>query len=170
MILANPKRVLAYTKRGSVGMFRIRIVTPAVMSDAGHPHAGGEFALGADRLLFLADLRYWGVADYQLQWQSALERLAYGAPATALFTAYRGPAESSHVAWALWREDDWVYVQEQMFLSTELGPSFDPWSPDAHVGPRVPASAEGLPIAEWRTELVHLLATAFRINLPRYPF
>jgi CdiI N-terminal domain len=170
MILANPKRVLAYTKGGSVGMFRIRIVTPAVMSDAGHPHAGGEFALGADRLLFLADLRYWGVADYQLQWQSALERLAYGAPATALFTAYRGPAESSHVAWALWREDDWVYVQEQMFLSTELGPSFDPWSPDAHVGARVPASAEGLPIAEWRTELVHLLATAFRINPPRYPF
>jgi CdiI N-terminal domain len=151
-------------------MFRIRIVTPAVMSDAGHPHAGGEFILGAERLLFLADLRYWSVADYQRQWQAALERLAYGAPASALFTAYRGTEESAHVAWAVWREDDSVYVQEQTFLPAELDPTFDPWSPDAHVGPRIPASAEGLPIPEYRTELVHLLATAFRINLPRYPF
>ena len=30
--------------------------------------------------------------------------------ATALMTAYRGPGESAHTMWALWREEGHVYV------------------------------------------------------------
>ena len=32
------------------------------------------------------------------------------------------------------------------------------------------ATEERLPIPEWRTELVHLFATAFRVRLPQFPF
>jgi hypothetical protein len=150
-------------------MFRIRVITPPVVDEAGWPHAGGEFTLGAERMLFLIDLRHWGVADYQRQWQTALERLAHGTPATALLTGYRGPGDAAHLGWALWREDEWVYVQEQSFLASESVEPFNPQNPDVHVGPRLRATEERLPIREWRTELVHLFATAFRIRLPRYP-
>ena len=148
-------------------MFRIRVVTPPVTDEAGWPHAGGEFTLGAQRLLFLLDLSHWRVADYQRQWQTALERLARGAAATALLTRYSGP-DAAHLGWALWREDDWVYVQEQSFLASELAQPFDPFNPDPHVGSRLRTAEHRLPIPEWRTELVHLLATAFRIRLPGY--
>ena len=150
--------------------FRIRVITPPVVDEDGWPHAGGEFTLGAQRLLFILDLRHWRVADYQRQWQTALERLARGAAATALLTGYRGPGDGAHLGWALWREDDWVYVQEQTFLASESGQPFDPWHPDPHVGSRLRATEHRLPSPEWRTELVHLLATALGIRLPRFPF
>ena len=68
------------------------------------------------------------------------------------------------------REDDWVYVQKQSFLPSESVEPFDPQNLDAHVGPRLHATEQRLPIPEWRTELVHLFATAFRIRLPQFPF
>ncbi len=150
-------------------MFQIRVVTPAVVDETGRHLAGGAFTLGHQRLLFLVDLGHWGVADYQRQWHTALERLARGALATALFTAYRGPDGGSHVAWALWREGDWVYVQEQIFLPAELPAALDPWNPDSHVGRRLKATEQELPIAEWRTELVNLFASVFHIRFPFLP-
>jgi hypothetical protein len=71
-------------------------------------------------------------------------------------------------SWALWREGDHVYVREQTVLPVELETPFDPDDPHPHVGTRVAMSELGLPIAEWRMELVHLLATAFGIRWPIY--
>jgi hypothetical protein len=149
--------------------FRIRVITPPVVDEEGWPHAGGEFTLGAGRLIFLVDLSHWGVADYQRQWQAALDRMARGTPATALLTAYRGPGDTPHRGWALWREDSWIYIQKQSFLPSESVEPFDPQNLDANLGPRLRATEHGLPIPEWRTELVQLLATAFRIRLPQFP-
>ena len=129
---------------------------------------GGEFTLGNDRLFFNVDLTRWGIASYQRQWESAIARLAQGATATALLTAYRGQGETPHLAWALWRENEWLYMQKQTFVPAEFTETFDPWNPDAQIGKRVPATEEGLPIAEWRTKLVHLFATAFGIRIPNY--
>ncbi len=84
--------------------------------------------------------------------------------------AYRGPGDTPHFGWALWREESWVYVQEQSFLPSESVEPFDPQNLDAQVGPRLRATEQRLPIQEWRTELVHLFAAAFRIRLPRFPF
>ncbi|HWP70597.1 MAG TPA: hypothetical protein VNM36_05845, partial [Gemmatimonadaceae bacterium] len=72
-------------------MFRIRFSTPAVTNEEGWQHAGGEFILDNTRLCFLVDLSHWGMSAYRRQWRRAFERLAEGAPSSALMTAYRGP-------------------------------------------------------------------------------
>ena len=149
--------------------FRIRVVTPSVVDEDGDPHAAGEFTFGHARLFFRVDLRRWGVANYEAQWKSAVERLVRGAAATAMLTSYRGPGDVTHIGWALWREDNWVYAQKQSFCPVELTEPFDPWNPDVHVGLRLPVTEEQLPIQEWRADSVHLFAAAFGVRLPHLP-
>lgn len=150
-------------------MFQVRIFTPAVTNEDGWPHAGGELRIGEARLRFLVDLSHWSIAQYERQWRDGIRRLAHGAPSAALMIAYRGESGEAHRVWALWREGDHVYVQEQTVLVAELDAPFDPFDPHGHVGVRVPASEQALPIGEWRGELIHLLATAFGIRWPMYP-
>jgi hypothetical protein len=150
-------------------MFRIRFFTPSVINEEGWQHAGGELVAGGARMCFLVDLSYWGIPDYQHQWHEGISRLLQGAPSTALMTAYRGPRESAHTMWALWREEDYVYVQEHSVLPADLDAPFDPNEPYGHVGTRVPAAENGLPIAEWRVEIEHLRAAMLGIRLPKFP-
>jgi hypothetical protein len=147
-------------------MFRVRVFTPAVLSEDGLPQAGAELLLGTARLCFLVDLRYWRVADYERQWREGIGRLAQGAPSTALMIAWRGPGDAPHLMWALWRDDGSVYVQEQSVLPADLDSPFDPWAPYAHVGGRVAASELGLSIPEWRFDVVELYAATLGIRWP----
>lgn len=149
-------------------MFRIRFFTPSVMNDEGWQHAGGELIVGDARMCFLVDLTYWGMADYQHQWRGGISRLVQGAPSTALMTAYRGPGESAHTMWALWREDGRVYVQEQSVLPADLDGPFNPNDPYPHVGERIPAAEGGLPIPEWQVAIEHLHAAMLGIRPPKY--
>jgi hypothetical protein len=153
--------------RRQVLVFRIRFFTPAVLDENGWPHAGGELQLGAARLRFRADLRYWPMAAYEAQWRAGIARLAHGAPSSALMIAYRGTGDEPHVMWALWREDPHVYVQQLTVLRAELPDSFDPAAPYPHVSERVPASEQALPIPEYRHDLMPLLAAYF---LPSFPW
>ncbi|HEU4647789.1 MAG TPA: hypothetical protein VFS33_01920 [Gemmatimonadales bacterium] len=148
-------------------MFRIRFFTPAVVDEHGQPQAGGELAIGRETLRFQVDLRYWSMAAYEAQWRAAIARLAHGARSTALVTAYRGPQDEPHLLWALWREDPYVYLQELSILASELDAPFDPMAPYAQVGTRIPASEQGLPIAEYRIELMPFLAAHF---VPAFPW
>lgn len=150
-------------------MFRIRVYTPAVVDDAGWQHAGAELQLGNDRLRFSVDLTYWPIAEYERQWRDATRRLAAGAPASAFVTAWRGPDAESHELWALWREEDHVYVQTLTVLARDLDEPFDPHAPWQHVGARIPATEAGLPISEWRVDLLPFLAHAFGLRLPNFP-
>ena len=150
-------------------MFRIRFFTPSVMNEDGWQHAGGELVAGDARLCFLVDLTYWRIGDYEGQWRRGIARLTQGAPSTALLTAYRGSRESAHTMWALWREEGYVYIQEHSVLPGDLDAPFDPNEPYAHVGERIPAAQNALPIPEWRVELVHLHAANLGIRWPRYP-
>jgi len=148
-------------------MFRIRFFTPSVINEDGWQHAGGELVVGDARLCFLVDLTYWGIRDYQRQWRDGISRLVQGAPSTTLMTAYRGPGESAHTMWALWREETYVYVQEHSVLPADLDAPFDPNGAHAHVGLRVPAAANALPIPEWLVELEHLHAAMLGIRWPK---
>lgn len=149
-------------------MFRIRFFTPAVVNEEGWQHAGGELVLGDARICFLVDLTCWSAADYQRQWREGLARLAQGAPSTALMTAYRGRGDSAHTMWALWRDRQHVHVQEHSVLPSDLDAPFDPKEPYAHVGERVPAADNALPIAEWRVEIAHVHAAMLGIRWPGY--
>lgn len=148
-------------------MFRIRFFTPAAVDEYGRSQAGGELALGREKVRFRVDLRYWPMAAYEAQWRAGIARLVQGARSTALVTAYRGPYEEPHLLWALWREDPYVYLQELSILASELDAPFDPMAPYAHIGARIPASEQGLPIAEYRIGLMPLLAAHF---VPAFPW
>jgi hypothetical protein len=147
-------------------MFRIRFFTPAVINEDGWQHAGGELVLGPTRLCFLVDLSHWSARDYQQQWREGIARFLRGAPSTALMTAYRGPGESAHTMWALWRDEAFVYIQEHSVLPADLDAPFDPMQPYGHVGARVPAAEHALPISEWHVELEHLHAAMLGIRWP----
>jgi hypothetical protein len=140
-----------------VHVFRIRVFTPAVVNDRGWRHAGAELVVGSDRRFFQVDLSHWGIGDYQRQWREGIARLAKGDSSSALMSAYRGPGDTEHTLWALWREGNHVYVQGQAVLPVEADLLFDPSSPYPHVGERIAASAYGLPIPEWRVDLKSLL-------------
>jgi contact-dependent growth inhibition (CDI) system CdiI-like immunity protein len=151
------------------GMFSIRVFTPAVLNEDGWQHAGGELIVGSGRLCFLVDLTYWPIAAYQRQWRDGVSRLVQGAPSTALMTAFRGPGESAHAMWALWREEGHVYVQEHSVLPADLDVPFDPNEPYPYVGARIPASECALPIPEWRVELSHVQSALLGLRLPKLP-
>jgi hypothetical protein len=144
-------------------MFRPRVFTPPAIDGDGWPHAGAELLFGSHRVVFRIDLSYWSIADYQRQWRSGMDRLARGAPSSALMSAYRGPRGSSHAMWALWRDATHVYVQEHSVVPAELEVPFDPRAPYAFVEERLPAAEHGLPIPEWSCKLEHL-------NEPTWPF
>ena len=145
-------------------MFRIRVFSPPLVLD--EPRAVGELVVGDVRRHFSLDLRYWHVSDYERQWKAGLERLVHGASSSALMTAYRGNDDAPHVMWGLWRDASFVYVQPHCVLPWELGQPFDPAEPYAHLGARIPASEQELPIPEWRINLEQLFASVMRIRWP----
>jgi len=149
-------------------MFRIRFFTPVAINEDGWQHAGGELVVGDARLCFLVDLTYWGIPDYQWQWRDGIARLVGGAPSTALVTAYRGTGESAHTMWALWREGGHVYVQEHSVLPADLDSAFNPNEPYPHVGERIPAAENALPIPEWHVPIEQVHASMLGIRLPKY--
>ena len=137
------------------------------MNEEGWAHAGGELVVGDARLCFLVDLSYWTMGAYQHQWRQAIARLVEGAPSTAFMTAYRGPGASAHIMWALWRDNDYVYVQEHSVLPADLDAPFDPNDPYPHIGERVPAAESGLPIPEWHIRVENLHASLLGVRLPK---
>src|SRR5690348_9590063 len=110
-------------------MFRVRVFTPSAVGKDGLPRAGAELVLGAERIRFLVDLRYWGIADYERQWRVGIARLLHGAPSTALMIGYGGPGDAVHYMWGLWRDAGHVYVQEHPVVAAELDAPFDPAEP-----------------------------------------
>ena len=145
-------------------MFGIRVFSPPTA--LGVPRAVGELVVGDARRLFSLDLRFWRVADYQRQWKAGLARLLHGAPSTALMTSFRGDDDGPHLMWAMWKEAGFAFVQPHCVLTAELDRGFDPMAPYEHVGARVPATEQALPIAEWRVELEQLFASVMRIRWP----
>jgi hypothetical protein len=147
-------------------MFRIRVFAPSLTYAHDSLNAVGELVIGDARQHFRLDLRAWSIADYERQWKAGVSRLVYGAPSSALMSAYRGDHDAPHLMWALWREAGFVYVQPQCVLNRELSSAFDPCAPYEHVGARVPATEQSLPIVEWRVELAQLYTNAFNVRWP----
>ena len=150
-------------------MFGIRVFTPALASDAGAPEAGAELRVGRTRVPFRIDLSRWGVSSYERQWKEGIRRIAGGASSSALMSRYSPPGDTPHEIWALWRVENAVYVQPQCIVRDELDVAFDPASPYAQVGERVPVTEAGLPLREWRVPISDVMAAAFNIRWP-FPF
>ena len=149
-------------------MFEIRIVTPVVTDEEGRRQALGVLAVGDARLPFRLDCAHWSAAAYERQWKAGIRRIADGAPSSALLTAYRGDSDEPHVLWAMWRDDDHVYVQARSVRSNAFDAPFDPWNPYPFVPSRMPVGAYAPPPTQWRVELESFFASALDLRVPFY--
>jgi hypothetical protein len=147
-------------------MFSIRVFTPPIPNQEGWSEAGAELRVGGERFGFLVDLRHWHIADYERQWRQATKHLLHGAPSAALMTAYRGAGAVTHLMWGLWRDSDCVYIQQHSVLGGDLDTPFDPDAPYPHLGERIATSTHGLPIPEWRVDLLAVYAAAMGLRWP----
>ena len=147
-------------------MFSIRVFAPPAPFDTDLSQVTGTLIVGDARLGFRLDLRRWRVSDYQYQWKAGIDRLARGAASSALMTAYRDDDPAPHLMWALWRDAGRIHVQPHCVLPSELTARFNPFDPYAHIGSRIPATEESLPIPEWSVDLDRFLAAALHIRWP----
>ena len=60
------------------------------------------------------------------------------------------PTAPYHIGWPAWREGGVIWVQERLFVASDLAGTFDPSAPEAHVGGRAERSIEGQPISQWQ--------------------
>jgi len=151
-------------------MFEIRVCTPVATNEDGWPEAGCELRLGAERFVFVIDLRHWSIGEYERQWREGTSRMLYGEKSTALMTAYGGPAGNTHQMWGAWRDDGHIYLQQHSVVTGEADTPFDPASPYAHIGERIATSETEMPFREWRVDLVDVYAHAMGIRWPLRPF
>ncbi|HKU61978.1 MAG TPA: hypothetical protein VJQ44_12220, partial [Gemmatimonadales bacterium] len=113
----------------------------------------GRITLGHFQEDFQAPLYDWAAGDYEAQWMEAAERLVDGAAVAVFLTHMVHQSAEYHIGWPAWREGNGIWVQERLFLATDLAGAFDPSAPEAHVGDRAERSIEGLPISQWRVSL-----------------
>ena len=149
-------------------VFSIRIVTPVVTDEHGHRQAGGLLAVGEARLPFLLDCAHWSASDYERQWKEGIHRIAEGARSSLLLTAYRGDGRGPHMLWAMWRDDDHVYVQARSVRPSTRAQPFDPWNAYAYVPTRMPVGEYAPPATQWRIELESFFASAVGLRVPFY--
>ena len=149
-------------------MFAIRIVTPIVTDEEGRRHAAGLLTVGQARLPFRLDCAHWTASDYERQWKAGIQRIAQGAPSSALVTAYQGDGDEPHTLWAMWRDDDHVYVQARSVRTPAFAESFDPSNPYPYVPSRMPVCEYAPPATQWRVGLESFFASAFELRVPFY--
>jgi len=147
-------------------MFRIRVHTPAIVDDAGLPHAAALLVVDSVRLRFRIDLRHWSIADYERQWKAGIRRLVEGEAISALMVRYSARSDTAHLMWALWRVDAHVFVQPHCVLPWELEGPLDPGAPYNTIGDRLPVTEARLPLQEWRVAHADVIEAAFQIRWP----
>jgi len=149
-------------------LFSIRIVTPVVTDGNGRRQAGGLLAVGQAHLPFFLDCAHWSASDYERQWKEGIHRIAEGARSSLLLTAYRGDGHDPHTLWAMWRDDDHVYVQARSVRPSTRAQPFDPWNAYAYVPTRMPVGEYAPPATQWRIELESFFASAVGLRVPFY--
>lgn len=117
--------------------------------------AEGRITVGDFSERFRAALSYWSVSDYQASWRAAFEVLETGTTATScLVTSITEPTMSNYVmCWPLYRDGDFVRVQNSLIFLDELDSPFAPAAPWLSVQPRETVDEDGRPISEWSVPL-----------------
>jgi CdiI N-terminal domain len=111
--------------------------------------AVGEIRLGEYRESFHTVTGYWSIHDYEASWTAALRRLLAGGTLSCLVTSLTDPQEASFVTtWPLYRNEEEVFVQNQILFLDELPAPFAPHAPWESADPRTTADEEGRPISE----------------------
>jgi hypothetical protein len=146
-----------------MGNFYFRFIP----DDEGNPPPGccfGEVCIGSFRERFLSDVTFWRRADYEKQWASAASSILSG-DKTGLIVSLPDPSSANFVRWwAMYREGEVVFLQEQICFLDELSEKFDPDMVYKFVRSRETTSEDGQAISEWSTTV-----SAVRGFLDRQP-
>lgn len=111
----------------------------------------GELCIESLRERFVVDITFWERADYEKQWLRAALNIVDG-DKSALIVSVTNPATSNFVRWwAMYRDQDTIYFQEQIRFLAELSDAFDPYAVEKFVLPRETVSEDGEAISEWST-------------------
>lgn len=137
--LDEPLQVVGEDRRAAYGMIRI-----------------GDFE---ER--FLSWLDYWGMTDYEHQWQEGVSRIVNGADVSYLITSISDISVSAATApvswWVMYRcSQSEVFIQNQLLLVHELDRPFDPNDAAALIEPRCTKTEEGERVSEWVTTVDEL--------------
>lgn len=125
-----------------------------VKKDTGTKAAYGKIHIGDYSETFVAILHYWTPAQYAWQWETALRRIIEGRDRSALITSYVEAAPERFLFWwVLYRENDIVYIQNQMLFFDQLDKAFSVEHPWESVGARETITEEGREISEWTTSI-----------------
>lgn len=118
----------------------------------------GRITLGHFQEDFQSPLYDWAPGDYEAQWMESAERLVAGASVVVFLTHMVHPTAPYHIGWPAWREEGGVWVQERLFVASDLTVAFDPSAPEVHAGDRAEQSIEGQPISQWRVSVSDVAA------------
>lgn len=111
----------------------------------------GEIALDDLVESFETWLTFWDTDQYENQWREGIHRLLEGAPRSCLITSISDPnCEWFGVWWKLYREGEYVVVQNQLLLSKVPGCNFNSKNPYEFIPDRSSFSEDGVPVSEWR--------------------
>ena len=122
--------------------------------DAKTPCAPGLLVMGESKEGFCSSLYEWSKQQYESQWQRAIHVLLNESPKAALIVEYIGPDAASHLEWwAMYREGETVYLQDQLLFYSHLKEPFSLDAPFASLRDRETINTEGRQISEWSVSL-----------------
>ena len=119
------------------------------------PAASGLLTIGDHREGFYSSLYEWSKQSYEDQWRQALKTLIDGrSKKTALIVEYVSPAAATQLEWwAMYREDENVYLQNQLLFYSQLTEPFDLERPFQFLRDRQAINEDGRAISEWCVSL-----------------
>ena len=122
--------------------------------DVETPAAPGVLIMGNAKEGFYSSLYDWKKQQYESQWQRAIRVLLSESSKAALIVEYLSPEVASHLEWwAMYREGETVYLQNQLLFYEQLATPFSLDSPFASLHDRATIDPEGTSISEWSVSL-----------------
>jgi hypothetical protein len=136
--------------------------TPELQEDDWHG-LWARTTLGAYEERFLAPVDHFPRAAYERQWLEAAERLLGASDRTGFFTSFY------QFWWAMWREGETVYVQQELIIPERYPGPTDGRAPYEIIEDRYTVSEDGYHISEWQIHLDDIRDFVARRRAPASP-
>ncbi len=129
-------------------MFAIRTLSQSV------PLGEGELVVGNFSERFEMLFEDWSARDYEKQWLAALTAVLSTAPRAALVASAPRVQTANYVMlWPVYREQDVIYVQQQVLLLENIRSEFSYEHVDRFIDERETIDENGDLVSEWKTSV-----------------
>ena len=119
----------------------------------------GIITIGGFREGFLSLQSFWNAAQYESHWRTAIGRILNSDVTSCLITSIADPSQTQLLFWwPLYREGNYIYLQNGILFFAQSQLPFDPDDPFASVPPRTMIDDDGRRILEWKLNVRDLEA------------